>query len=114
MTIDGLHKLIDRATDLDREVKYLDKYIKQAEHINNVSFEYVVSDEIAYSVTVGESTRPLYRVNSLPALEGIKAAYVRELKAIKSETESKLNRICRIIEEAEQALGEITELEEPA
>lgn len=113
MTIDGLHKLIDRATDLDHEIKYLDKYIKQAEHINNVSFEYVV-DEIAYSVTVGESTLPLYRVNSIPALESIKATYIRELKAIKSETESKLNRICGIIEEAEQALGEITELEEPA
>lgn len=114
MTIDGLHKLIDRATDLDHELRYLDKYIKQAEHINNVSFEYAISDEIAYSVTVGETTRPLYRVNSLPALESIKATYVRELKAIKSETESKLNRICGIIEEAEQALGEITELEEPA
>lgn len=114
MTIDGLHTLIDRATELDHKLRYLDKYIEQAEHINNVSFEYVVSDEKAYSVTVGETTCPLYRVNSLPALESIKAAYIRELKAIKSETESKLNRICRIIEEAEQALGEITELEEPA
>ncbi len=114
MTLDGLHKLIDRATDLEREVKYLDKYIKQAEHINNVSFEYAVSDGIAYSVTVGETTRPLYRVNSLPALESIKAAYVRELKAIKSETESKLNRICRIIEEAEQALSEVEESEDIA
>ncbi len=114
MTLDGLHKLIDRATALDQEIKYLDKHIKQAEHINNVSFEYVVSDEIAYSVTVGETTRPLYHVNSIPALESIKATYVRELKAIKSETESKLNRICGIIEEAEQALSEIKEMEETA
>lgn len=114
MTIDGLHKLIDRATVLDQEIRYLDKYIKQAEHINNVSFEYAISDEIAYSVTVGETTRPLYRVNSLPALESIKATYVRELKAIKSETESKLNRICGIIEEAERALGKIEALEETA
>ena len=114
MTIDGLHKLIDRATDLDQEIKCLDKYIKQAEHINNVSFEYAISDEIAYSVTVGETTLPLYRVNNLPALESIKAAYVKELKAIKSETESKLNRICGIIEKAERALGAIEETEETA
>jgi chaperonin cofactor prefoldin len=112
MTIEHLNILIRHRDLLVTEYDKLDSYINEIEKVDE--FRIVYKNRGRDVSICGEESVPHSEIVNEPFFREMKDVYLKNLKVLHSELESKIKHICSIIKTAEEALGEIEILEETA
>lgn len=113
MTIEHLNMLIKHRNLLATKYDKLNSYIDEIEKVDEFRIAY---RDRGRPVTIcSEAGVPPYsEIISDPFFHEMKNVYLKNLKMLRSELESKIERINNIVESAKKALDEIKVLEETA
>ena len=112
MTIEHLNILIRHRNLLTTEYDKLDSYIDEIEKVDE--FRIVYKNRGRAVSICDENSVPHAEIVSEPFFREMKDVYLKNLKVLHNELESKIKHISSIIKTAEEALGEIEVLEETA
>ena len=102
MNIENLQVLISRRRKLQGDLESWSELVEDIDKVKEVVFQYPYK-YIALSKTQNTSTYS-GAIGDSPALESVKRTFALELKGKISETIGELNRVDKIIQDAENAL----------